>query len=290
MRDYIITTDSTADLPLEYIDKNNVKYLGLNYRLEDKEYSFRDSISLKEYYNKMRDGAKTTTMQANIAETRELFESIIKDGKDILHISFSSELSGSFNTESIVANELMDEYPDANICIIDSKAASGGQGIAVRHAVICKEKGYTLDEAKNYLNDLIPRITHYFTVEDMVYLYRGGRVSKTKAFIANVVNIKPILHCNEEGKLVPVTTARGRKKSIKEICKLMKANLSENYKDDNPFIVICDADARDEAMELGRYIAEETGIKDIIYNEIGATIGAHSGPGTIALFYVGRNR
>lgn len=290
MKKFIISTDSTADLPLEYVREKGIEYLPLNFIIESKEYSYKDDLDLKTYYDKMREGASTTTMQANFQDTYDAFEKYAKEDIDILHISFSSALSGTFSTETLVAREVMDKYPSCKIAVIDSLAASGGQGILVRRAVEAKERGMDIDGVIEYIEDLKKRVTHYFTVEDMKYLQRGGRVSKTKAIIANVVNLKPILHCDDQGKLVALTTERGRKKSIKSIYKLFVENQGENFKLENPYIVICDADCRDDAIMLGEMIKENFYDVEIKYEEIGPTIGAHSGPGTIALYYIGEHR
>lgn len=290
MKKFIISTDSTADLPSDYIKEKNIEYLSLNFIIDDKEYSYRDGLNLKDYYDKMRAGASTSTMQANFQDAYNLFESYASQGIDVLHISFSSALSGSFNTETLVAKEVEQNYPGSRIVVIDSLSASGAQGLFVRKAVEAKEYGKSLEEVIEYLEKIRGRMTHYFTVEDIKYLQRGGRVSKAKAIIANVVNLKPILHCDEEGKLVPVSTERGRKKSIKAIYKLFMENIGENFKKENPYIIICDADCREDSMILGEFIKSKFEDIEIKYEDIGPTIGAHSGPGTIALYYIGEHR
>lgn len=290
MRDYVITTDSTADLSLDYIKENNVHYLGLNFTVDEKVYSFEDNYDIKLFYDKMREGMKATTMQANMLETKEFFESFAKKGLNVLHIAFSSALSGSCATEQMMANEVMEEYPDIKIIIVDSLAASGGQGLVVSKAVEKKVEGFTLEENIEFLNTLIPRVVHYFTVEDMVYLYRGGRVSKGKAMLANAINIKPILNCNIEGKLVPVEKARGRKKSLKMISDMIAKNMGDNFREENPYITVYHADSIEDARLLGEEIKSTYGIDDIRYELIGPTIGAHCGPGSVGIFYIGNER
>lgn len=289
MKKFFITTDSTADLPIEYLEKNNIKYLALNYMIDNKEYSYKDDLSLSEYYEKMRNGSKTSTMQATIKDTEELFTSLLSEGYDVLHIAFSSALSGSYNTECVVAENIKEKYPNSRIEIVDSLSASMAQGLLVQQAVKMRDDGLELDEIVRELKLIVPRLVHYFTVEDMIYLYRGGRVSKGKTVIAKAINIKPILNCSEDGKLNVVSKARGRKKSLKAICDMIKDNLSDGkYK--NSEIIICDADCNDDAKYLEEIIKEELGIDNIVHYNIGPTIGAHCGPGTVGVFFIGKHR
>lgn len=290
MGEYVITTDSTADLFLSYIEEHHLPCIGLNFLVDDQEYSYRDNYDMKNYYDRMRDGMKTSTMQAGMQEVTDLFTALARDGKDIVHISFSSGLSGSFNTESLVAQQVMEEYPERRIVVLDSLAASGGQGLIVRKALEKKEAGADMDELIRFVEEIKLKTVHYFTVEDMVYLYRGGRVSKVKSILANAINIKPILHVDNDGHLVMIDKARGRKKSLQKMADHMAANKTEDFSKRNPYIVICHADCEADARYLGTQVQAHFPDVEILYEEIGPTIGAHSGPGTIALFYIGEAR
>lgn len=285
---YILSTDSTGDFKKEFFDKNEIYYLELGYSIGGKEHSFTDGYSLKEFYTQMRNGELTSTSQAKIIEVQELFRKFAKEGMNILHISFSSALSGSYAIECMVAQEVMEEYPDVKIKVIDSLSCSGGQGLMIIKALEKKNEGYSMDELEEYLLSIRPNISHIFTVEDMIYLYRGGRVSKGKAIIANTINIKPILCCNEEGKLVPITQVHGRKKSIKELCNLFGQYHKELDKDE--ILIISDADCSEEADNLEKMLIEKYGLTNIVRQNVGPTIGAHSGPGTLALFFLGDRR
>lgn len=285
---YIISTDSTADLKQEFLDKNEIYYLQLGYSIDGQAHTFTDGYPLNEFYERMRAGDIATTTQANMMETKEFFTNFAKQGIDVLHIGFSSALSGSYSVEYMMAQEVMEEYPNVTIKVIDSLAASGGQGLMVLKALEKKNEGYSLQELEEYLISIRPYLTHIFTVESMTYLYRGGRVSKGKAVIANTMNIKPILNCNEEGKLTPIAKAHGRKKSIKEICNLFGQYHDEIDKDD--IVLIYDADCKEEGDALESMMIEKYGLTNTKRENIGPTIGAHSGPGTVAIFFLGSKR
>ncbi len=285
--DYIISTDTTADLPKDYCDNHNLPILSFNYTIDDVTYDLDNELSYKEFYNKMRDGVVPVTSQVNPDYAREFFQELVnKHDADILHICFSSGLSGSYGNAYAAASEIMEENPERKIVVIDSLAASLGQGLVVHKAVKLKEEGRTIDEVSGWIEENKLNFCHYFTVDDLVYLFRGGRVSRTSALAAGVLNIKPILHVDNEGHLVALSKARGRKKSLKELVDLMEERLLPGEED----AFISHGDCIDDAQDLAVKIKERLGIEVTLINHIGPTIGTHSGPGTVALFFMGNKR
>lgn len=234
----------------------------------------------------MRNGALPTTAQVNPEDARNMLEPYLKEGLDILHIAFSSGLSGTCNSTKIAADELAEEYPDRKIIVIDSLAASLGQGLLIHYAQKKKEAGEDMESVAAWVEKHKNNIVHLFTVDDLNHLYRGGRVSKTTAFVGSMLNIKPVMHVNEEGKLIAIGKIRGRKKSILELARLMDEKIG-SYKDSCDTIFISHGDCEDDARFLEAKIKEKYNINTVIINPVGATIGAHSGPGTLALFFLG---
>lgn len=286
MREYVITTDNNADLPVEYYKEHNVGCMYFSYTMDDVLYKQGSYMPEGEFYGKMRAGSMPTTAQVNPEEARLLFEPYLKEGKDILHIAFSSGLSGTYNSCRIAVEELREEYPDRIITIIDSLAASLGQGLLVYLTQKLKEEGADMQTAAEWAENHRKNIVHLFTVDDLNHLYRGGRVSKTTAVLGGMLNIKPILHVDDEGKLIPIGKVRGRKKSILELASLMDEKLG-SHKDTCDTIFISHGDCLEDAKILAEKIKARYQINTEIINYVGAVIGAHSGPGTLALFFVG---
>ena len=286
MNDYMITTDNNADLPEDFYNNHEVGCTYLSYTLEGKEYTEGNFLPVEEFYNKMRAGSMPTTSQVNPESARALFEPYLKDGRDILHIAFSSGLSGTFNSCRIAAEELMQEYPGRRVLVLDSLSASLGQGLLVYLAQERKEKGGSIEDVANWVETHKRNIVHLFTVDDLDHLYRGGRVSRTTAFLGGMLNIKPILHVDDAGKLIPIGKVRGRKKSLLELADLMDRKIGSYAKSCN-MIFISHGDCREEAEFLARKIKQKYQITTELINDVGAVIGAHSGPGTMALFFVG---
>lgn len=286
MREYVITTDNNADLPVEYYKEHNVGCMYFSYTMDDVLYKQGSYMPEGEFYGKMRAGSMPTTAQVNPEEARLLFEPYLKEGKDILHIAFSSGLSGTYNSCRIAVEELREEYPDRIITIIDSLAASLGQGLLVYLTQKLKEEGADMQTAVEWAENHRKNIVHLFTVDDLNHLYRGGRVSKTTAVLGGMLNIKPILHVDDEGKLIPIGKVRGRKKSILELASLMDEKLG-SHKDTCDTIFISHGDCLEDAKILAEKIKARYQINTEIINYVGSVIGAHSGPGTLALFFVG---
>ena len=290
MRDFIITTDTTADLPADYIAKHNIPLMSLTYTIEGNTYNWDNPLPVKDFYNMMRNGSLPTTSQVNPEEATALFESIWKEQDvDILHIAFSSGLSGTYNSARIAAAELSEKYPDKKLIVVDSLTASLGEGLLVHKAVQMKEAGKSLEETADWVENHKMNIVANFTVDDLFHLYRGGRVSKTVAFVGTVINIKPLLHVDNEGHLVQLSKVRGRKKSLIALVDAMEAQIG-SWKDKNDIIFISHGDAEEEAQYVADLVKERFGIDSFLINYVGSTIGAHSGPGTMALFYMGDQR
>ena len=285
MNEYVITTDNNADLPESYYKEHGVGCAYLSYSMDGQHYSHENFLPVEEFYAKMRAGSLPTTAQVNPSEVKELFEPYLKEGKDILHIAFSSGLSGTYNSCRTAAEDLAEDYPERRIIVVDSLAASLGQGLLVYLAQKMKEEGADFETTAKWTEDHKKNIAHLFTVDDLNHLYRGGRVSKTTAVLGGMLNIKPVLHVDDEGKLIPVGKVRGRKKSILELVSLMDQKIG-SYKDTCDTIFISHGDCKEDAEFLSAKIKEKYQIKTEIINHVGATIGAHSGPGTLALFFV----
>lgn len=285
MRDYVIFTDSACDIKPELLAEWGVPYRSLTFRFdgEEKEYS-NDDMSVKEFYDKMRAGGVAKTAAVTPEAFAEMFEEeALKQGKDVLYIGFSSGLSTTYNSGRIAALELKEKYPEAKIIVVDTLAASAGEGLMLYLTVQEKKKGATIEEAEAFVRDLIGRMGIWFTVDDLVYLKRGGRVSPTAAFVGNLLGIKPVLYMDNEGHLIPVSKVRGRRTSIVA----MVDKYTEKAVDkENGTVFISHGDCLADAQQLADILKERHGVEVKIITDVGPVIGAHSGPGTIALFFV----
>lgn len=290
MRDFVITTDTTSDLPADYVKEHHLGMMSLTYTIHDETYTWEKPLPVKDFYDLMRDGSLPTTSQVNPEEAGRLFESILTEqDADILHIAFSSGLSGSYNSSRIAAEELAEKYPEHRIIVIDSLCASLGEGLLVHKAVTMKKNGSSLDEVAAWLEENKLHLVHNFTVDDLFHLYRGGRVSKTAAFVGTMINLKPILHVDDEGHLIPLSKVRGRKKSLLALVDAMEKQVG-SWRDKNDIIFISHGDCEEEARFVADQIKKRLGYDSFLINYVGPTIGAHTGPGVIALFYMGDYR
>lgn len=288
MRNYIISTDNTADLPMEYIKANNIDVLTLFYAFGDEIYNAENTLSESEFYGRMRNGEMPTTMAINPEDAASVFRKRAAEGTDILHIAFSSGLSSSYNNVCIAADEVMEEYPDIKITVIDSLAASMGEGLMVYRAVQLKNEGKSMEEVTEYIKAHALNFVHLFTVDDLFHLHRGGRVSKATAILGSIASIKPILHVDDEGKLIAIGKIRGRKKSLLDLVERMEKIIG-SYKNETDKVFISHGDCLEDAQFVADKVKERFGM-DVVINYVCPTIGAHSGPGTIALFFMGENR
>lgn len=288
MSNYVIFTDSCCDISPEMLKQWGVPYANMTFTFdgEDKEYISTD-ISNKEFYDRMRSGDHARTAAINADAFIRAFTPILEEGKDILYVAFSSGLSTTVNNANMAVQELKESYPDRKIVIVDTLAASGGGGLMVYMALEKQKAGATLEENVAYLEALVPQHCIWFIVDDLEYLKRGGRVSPLVAFAGGLLGIKPVLQMDSEGHLVKVTTARGRKKAIEALA-AKYAELS--YEEKNTPIFISHADCQEDAQQLVDMIEQRHGGKVTLLSEIGPVIGSHAGPGTIALFFVGKHR
>ncbi len=287
-----ITTDSTADLPVSYLKENNVGCMPISYILDGVTYGGDKELDWKEFYAMMREqGKMPTTSQINPAEAKEYFEEYIKTDKEILHLAFSSGLSGTCGNMRMAAEEIMEEHPDVKIVVVDSLCASMGEGLFVHKAVKLRDQGKSLEETAAWLNENVQNFVHVFTVYDLFHLYRGGRVSKTAAVIGTLVSIKPKLHVDSEGHLIVIGKVRGRKKSLSALVDYMEEKMGSRVQENkDDYVFISHGDALEDAEYVRDQIRERFGMEHFMINHIGPTIGAHSGPGTIALFFMGESR
>lgn len=289
MNKYKITTDNTADLPYSYYQEHDIEYMYLTYQLEGENYGKNNELNCKEFYDKMRNGSMPTTSQVNSEEAKEVLRPILEEGFDILHLAFSSGLSGSYNSVRLAAEELAEEFPERKIIVVDSLCASLGEGLFVDKAVELKEEGKTLEENAAWLEEHKVNFCHVFTVDDLFHLHRGGRVSKVAAVVGTMINLKPLLHVDNEGHLIPVGKVRGRKKSLAGLVAMMEERIG-SWKDKNEKIFISHGDCQEDAEYVAKLVKEKFGYETFLINTIGATIGTHSGPGTVALFFMGDYR
>ena len=287
MREYKIVTDSTVDLPRDFLDEKEIVVIEMSYVIEGVTYYENTGLSHKEFFDKLRAGAVATTSQINPKEARTVLEPIIKEGKDILYIGFSSGLSGSFNSVRLAACDLQEEYPETKIITIDSLCASTGEGLLLYKAIELKEQGKTIDETAQWVEENKLHICHNVTVDDLHHLHRGGRISKTSAVIGTMVKIKPIIHMNNEGRLCVIGKERGRKKSLNTLINRMEKQM-EGY--ENPIVMIAHGDCEEDALYVKKMIEERFEIHNILISEFGSVIGSHTGPGVIAVFFMGKER
>lgn len=289
MIDTVILTDSCSDLPIEYVEKNNMPILGLTVNFQGKEIidDFGKSIPYKDFYNSVREGEMPTTSQINSYIYKDMFEKYIKQGKSIIYLGFSSQLSGSLNSAYIAKNELLEEYKDADITIIDTKSASLGQGLIAYYAYDMLKSGCKKGEIVNWVEENKLKVNHWFTVDDLNHLKRGGRVSSTGAIIGTMLNIKPILNIDDEGKLTSVSKVKGRKKALMSLVDEFRQRVINH---EEQVIFISHGDCLKDALTVKEMINNEFNVKDIVINNIGPVIGSHAGPGTVALFFIGENR
>lgn len=287
MRDYIITVNSTVDLPKEWLEERQVPVVPLRYTIDGQTYTDMEGLSAKEFFTKLREGKMSVTSQVNPEEAVEMLEPYVKEGKDILHLGFSSGLSGTLNSMRIAGQMLEEKYPEAKVIIIDTLCACLGEGLLLYKALQVKAQGKTIEETAQWVEENKLHICHDVTVDDLNHLHRGGRVSKTTAVLGTLVQIKPIIHMDNEGKLQVIGKERGRKKSLNKIVD-MAAEQSKGW--DNDIIMITHGDCIEDAEYVAKLVRKKMGIDNILINNIGTVIGSHTGPGVVAVFCMGDQR
>ncbi len=288
MNEYVIYTDSACDIKPEILSEWGVPFVDLTFRFEDedKEYAQKD-MSSEKFYAEMRAGRIAKTSAVNSETFKAAFEPILKAGKDLLYIGFSSGLSATYNYASLAAESLRAEYPERKVITVDSLAASAGFGLLLYLTLQEKNKGADIEEAAKFAEDLRLRICHWFTVDDLVYLKRGGRVSAAVALVGTVLGIKPVLHVDNEGHLINITKVRGRKASLSALADKFGELRDENA---DRTVFISHGDCMGDVETLCSMLHERYGREVKLVTFTGSVIGAHSGPGTMALFFVGKER
>ena len=288
--DFLIITDSTCDMPQEMADELGLAILPIRVSMEDKEYAhYLDGreLGFHEFYEKLRAGVPAKTSAANQEDFLSLMEPALAAGRDVLYIGFSSGLSSTYNVGVMTAAQLAEKYPERKVYTVDSLSASFGEGLLVYHAVQQKLAGKSIDEVRAFVEENRLHLCHWFTVDDLQHLKRGGRVSAAAAVFGTMLNIKPVLHVDDEGHLIPVSKVQGRTASIKALLKKMQETAIDPAEQ---VVFISHGDCEKDAEKLAAMVRESIGPKEIILNPIGPVIGAHSGPGTVALFFLGTER
>ena len=288
MKDYVILTDSCCDLSAGMAEDLELEVLPLSFLMEGKEYfnhlDYRD-IAAKDFYSRVRGGALGTTSAINVAVFTEAMTELVNQGKDVLCIAFSSGLSTTYQSAAIAASEVMSAHPGSKVLVCDSRAASLGQGLLVYLAVQEKRNGKSLEELRDFVEERKNHICHWFTVDDLNHLKRGGRVSAAAALFGTMLQMKPVLHVDDDGHLIPVSKVRGRKASVSALLDKM-----DELVDDPSVVFISHGDCEDEAVALGEAIKAKHKVDKLVINYVGPVIGNHSGPGTLALFFQGKHK
>ncbi|MBD5552643.1 MAG: DegV family protein [Lachnospiraceae bacterium] len=293
MSDYIISCCSTADLEKEHFEKRDIHYICFHFELDGKQYSddLGQSIPFDEFYRRMQEGADTKTSQINVEEFQEYFEPFLKEGKDILHATLSSGISGVYNSAKVAAAELTERYPERKIIVVDSLAASSGYGLLMDKLADIRDEGRSLEEAAKWLEENKLKLHHWFFSTDLTFYIKGGRISKTAGTMGMILNICPLLNVDYEGRLIPRQKIRTKKKVIQEIVNKMKEHAADGNDYSGKCYIsqsACYEDAKKVADLVEEAFPKLSG--KVVINSIGTTIGSHTGPGTVALFFWGDDR
>ena len=285
--DFQIITDSCCDFPTPMYGQLGLTFVPLTVEFRGNTFDDKNDYTLKDMYQGLRAGEVAKTSAVNPSRWSQAMEKALAAGKDVLVLAFSSGLSTTYQSAVIAAEELKDAYPDRKIQVIDTLCASMGQGLLVWYACKKRDEGLSLDEVAQWVLDNRLHLCHWFTVDDLMYLKRGGRISAATALVGTMLQIKPLLHVDDEGHLINMTKTRGRKAAIDAMVKKAQ-ELGAGY--DNSTMFISHGDCLSDAEYLSRQLKEKCGVKDVVISYVGAVIGSHSGPGTLALFFLGSHR
>jgi len=287
MLDYVIVTDSTADLPINLVEELGISVIPMCFEINEQSYMhYPDDreMSIKDFYELIKQGQDSKTTLINYAIYMEYFEPILKEGKDILYIAFSSGLSGTYNNAQIIIQDLLEAYPERNIVCVDSISASVGEGLLVYNAVQKKKEGLSLEELKEWVEQNRDRVCHWFTVEDLYHLKRGGRISSIEALVGPALKIRPVLSVDHEGRLLPVSKVRGQKRSLEVLVDKLR---EEGVDLSDQTVFIGHGDSLDRAEKLAELIKEADLVEDAVICPIGPIIGTHTGAGIIGVAFMG---
>lgn len=293
MREYKITCCSTADMPAAYFEEKKIPYVCFHFLMDGKEYKddLGKTMPFEEFYKKISDGAEPTTAQVNAEQYMELFEPVLKEGKDVLHLTLSSGISGTINSANMAKQQMEEKYPDRKVIVMDSLAASSGYGMLVDEALKKREEGLSLEENAAWIEANRNKLHHWFFSTDLTSFIRGGRISKVSGFVGQALNICPLMNVNAEGKLIPRSKYRGKKQVIREIVKRMEEHAQDGMQYSGKCFMSCSA-CEEDAKKVAAAIEEKFPNLDgkVMINSIGTVIGSHTGPGTVALFFWGDER
>ena len=284
---YRIITDSCCDLPKELIASLDIDVVQMSLLFRNEEMIAPTEAQIKTMYNALRQGESASTSAVNPQGWREVIEPALKSGQDALVMAFSSGLSTTYQSAVIAAEELMEEYPDRTVKVLDTMSASLGQGMYVYYACMKRNEGLSLEELFAWCEENKQNMAHWFTVDDLMFLKRGGRISAATAVLGTMLNIKPLLHVDENGKLVSVAKCRGRKNALDALVKKLE---QDGLPGKNDTVFISHGDCIEDAQYVAQQVRERCGVKTVIIDYVGAVIGSHSGPGTVAFFYLGMHR
>ena len=287
MNKYVIVTDSSSDLTRDIINDPEVIYLQLDVLMDGEPSRANCDVDIKDFYAKLRSKKNATTSAVNIDKFIETFDKYLSEGYDVLYLGFSSGLSGTFNAGFVAAKELAEKYPERKVFAVDTLAASLGEGLLVYHAVNMKNGGADIESVRDYVEENKLKLCHWFTVDDLFFLKRGGRINAATAIVGSMLSIKPVLHVDNKGRLISVSKARGRRAALDALFDKMKETAIEPEKQ---VVFISHGDCVEDAQYLADRIKTELGSPEVRIGYVGPVIGAHSGPGTIALFYLGCER
>ena len=290
MNDYVLLTDSSADLSQQLVEELGVEVLPLCFTMGDKTYrNWPDNREMdpEEFYRMLREGGMATTSAVNVGDYTEALTPFLEAGKDVLVLAFSSGLSATCNSARIAAQELSEQYPQRRVRVVDTLCASLGQGLLVWHAARLKQAGKSLGEVGDWAEENKLHLCHWFTVSDLHFLKRGGRISSATAVLGTMLSIKPVMHVDDEGHLIKVGTARGRGASLKALVDHMAETADDPG---NQVVFISHGGCLEDARKVAEDVKARFGTKEVVINYVGPVIGAHSGPGTVALFFLGSKR
>ncbi|MEQ2457147.1 DegV family protein [Flavonifractor hominis] len=290
MNDYVLLTDSSADLTDELVQTLGIEVLPLSFHIQNKTYwNWPDNREMDpgDFYRMLREGEMATTSAVNVADYTEKMTPYLQAGKDVLVMAFSSGLSATCHSARIAAQELMEQFPERKVYVVDTLCASLGQGLLVWYAARLKNEGKSIEEVRDWTEENKLRLCHWFTVDDLHFLKRGGRISPATAVLGTMLSIKPVMHVDDEGHLIKVGTARGRNASLKALVDHMEETAIDPAEQT---VFISHGDCEADANKVAEDVKRRFGVKSVVINHVGPVIGAHSGPGTVALFFMGSRR
>ena len=286
MASFVIFTDSSTDLPAEWVARYELEVVHLHLTVSGKEEDPK-TLDVHTFYDRLRNGEIASTAAPSPGEYAERMEKYLQDGQDILYIGFSEALSATYNNAKVAMDDLSARYPERKLYAVSSLCASTGHGLLVLLAAKQREAGKTIEEVRDYTLETIPHLCHWFTVDDLMFLKRGGRISATTALMGTMLGIKPVLHVDDEGRLINVSKTRGRKASVAALFDKVKATAIEPS---TQLMAICHGDCIEDATGLAERLKTELSVPEVIISPTGVVIGAHSGPGTLAVFFLGTGR